>query len=64
MKERKAFDEYAEQERLARMEQIQAMEEMRQADEEEEINERRRLPVSEGGMIPVAAPINAVLWNE
>jgi hypothetical protein len=46
------------------MEQIQAMEEMRQADEDEEINERRRLPVSEGGMIPVAAPINAVLWNE
>lgn len=64
MKERKAFDDYAEQERLSRLEHIREMEDRRQADEDEEINERRRLPVSEGGMIPVAAPINAVLWNE
>ena len=64
VKERKVFDEYAEQERLARMEHVQAMEDMRQADEDEEISERRRLPVSEGGMIPVAAPVNSVLWNE
>ena len=33
MKERKIFDEYAEQERLARMEHKQAMESRRQADE-------------------------------
>jgi Targeting protein for Xklp2 (TPX2) domain len=61
MKERKAFDEYAEQERLAKMEREQAMEDARRADEDEEIKERRRLPVSEGGMIPVAGPINVVL---
>jgi hypothetical protein len=63
MKERKEFDQYAEQERLIRMENIKAIEDMRQADEDEEIYERRRLPVSEGGMIPMAAPVNAVLWN-
>jgi len=40
------------------------MEEQQRAEEEEDLQQRRRLPVSEGGMIPTAKPVNAVFWNE
>jgi hypothetical protein len=59
--ERREYDLQAEQERAMRLAEMQAMEDMRRAEEEEDLQERRRLPVSEGGLIPVAAPINAVL---
>jgi hypothetical protein len=59
--ERRKFDLQAEQERAMRLAEMQAMEARLCAEEEEDLQERRRLPVSEGGLIPVAAPINAVL---
>ena len=41
-----------------------ALQERLRQDEEEELRERRNLPVSEGGMIPTAQPVNAVFYKD
>jgi hypothetical protein len=61
---RKEFDAYAEQERDAALAHARAVEVQRVVEEQEELRERRRLPVKEGGMIPSAEPVNAVFWND
>ena len=62
--ERKAYDEYADQERVAEEARKKAIEERMAAEEEEELREQRSLPVSEGGMIPTAQPVNAVFLQD
>jgi len=61
--QRAEFDEYARGEREVAEARARAIDEQRRAEEEEDLQQRRRLPVSEGGMIPTAEPINAVFTN-
>jgi hypothetical protein len=60
---RKAYDEEVERKRLAREAIERATAERRETEEEEELQERRRLPVSQGGMIPTATTIRAGFWD-
>jgi hypothetical protein len=62
--ERREFEEYAEHERERDASRKKALQERLQAEELEELNEKRNLPVSEGGMIPKAEPINAVFLQK
>lgn len=52
--ERKAFDQQAEEERLAEERRKREIQEQLEAEEAEELREKRNLPVSEGGLIPLA----------
>lgn len=61
---RKVYDEQAEQGREADLAHARALEEQRLADEQEDLYERRRLPVKEGGLMPMAEPVNAVFSND
>lgn len=61
---RKEYDVYADQEREVALAQARAMEVQRLADEQNDLHERRRLSVKEGGMIPIAEPVNAVFLND
>ena len=63
-KQRQEFDEYARREREAAEARAREIEALRLAEEEEDLRQRRSLPVSEGGLIPTAEPVNAVFWNE
>jgi hypothetical protein len=60
---RKAYDEEVERKRLSREAIERATAERRETEEEEELQERRRLPVSQGGMIPTATTIRAGFWD-
>lgn len=64
VRERQHYDTCAEKEREEAALQKRLAEERQREEEELELKERRNLPVSEGGMIPIAAPINAVLMSE
>lgn len=63
-KERQAYDERLKQERVAAEERQRAVAEQRRAEEEADLRERRQLPVSEGGMMFVAQPVNAVFLQQ
>jgi len=58
---RRMFDEEARRKREAELLQKKREEEAKVAEIEREIQELRRLPVSEGGLMQVANPINSVL---
>ena len=62
--ERQAFDASAEAGRAAEEARKRALQEQLEAEEEEDLQERLRLPVSEGGMIPTAEPVNAVFYKQ
>lgn len=61
---RREFDVQAEQARQINQSRVQELEQQRLSEEEQDLYERRRLPVKEGGLIPVAKPVNAVFSND
>mmetsp|Transcript_29257 Transcript_29257/g.41160 ORF Transcript_29257/g.41160 Transcript_29257/m.41160 type:complete len:218 (+) Transcript_29257:1269-1922(+) len=64
VRERQQYDAYAEKLREEAAVQKKVAEQRQQDEEAIELKEKRNLPVCEGGMIPTANPINAVLMGE
>jgi hypothetical protein len=60
--DRKTFDAKAYRQRMLDAGRKREQQERIAAEEKADLDERRRLPVSEGGMIPMAAPVNAVFF--
>jgi len=61
--ERKDFDAQSYRDRMLTAARKKAHQDRIAAEEQVDLEERRRLPVSEGGMIPTAEPVNAVFMN-
>lgn len=60
--DRKSFDAKAYRQRMLDEGRRREQKERIAAEEKADLDERRRLPVSEGGMIPMAAPVNAIFF--
>jgi hypothetical protein len=62
--DRKSFDAKAYRQRMLDAGRKREQQERIAAEEKADLEERRRLPVSEGGMIPTAAPVNAIFFAQ
>jgi hypothetical protein len=60
--DRKNFDSMAYRQRMLDAGRKREQQERIAAEEKADLDERSRLPVSEGGMIPVALPVNAIFF--
>jgi hypothetical protein len=60
--DRKSYDARASRQRILDEGLKREQQERIAAEEQADLDERRRLPVSEGGMIPMAAPVNAIFF--
>lgn len=62
--DRKEYDAKAYRQRMLELATTRANQDRIDAEEQADLDERRRMPVSEGGMIPTAAPVGAIFFTK